>query len=271
MGALLLPVGNKPPQQESGHWYTRDGLPAYQQRTQKGGLRATDLRDARKQGLVPSVTTVLGVIAKQALEKWKREQCVYAALTLTRLDDETDAQFFARIEADAGAQAKAAAEEGTRIHDACESLFRGLPVPEQYRPHAEAVRAKVFELFPGVTDWVAEASFAHESGYGGKVDLHSPSTGLVVDYKGKDGDFSDGKKLAYDQHWQLGGYSQGLILPRAPGANIFFSRTHPGLVASHVWKESEIAAGIRTFNSALQLWKELKDFDPAWKAQQAVA
>lgn len=271
MGALLLPVGNKPPQQESGHWYTRDGLPAYQQRTQKGGLRATDLRDARKQGLVPSVTTVLGVIAKPALEKWKREQCVYAALTLTRMEGETDAQFFARIDSDSGAQAKAAAEEGTRIHDACECLWLRKSFPEQYRPHAEAVMAKVHELFPGITDWTAEASFAHESGYGGKVDLHSPSTGIVIDYKGKDGDFTDSKKLAYDQHLQLGGYSQGLILPAAPGANIFFSRTHPGIVAAHVWRESDIQAGIRIFNAALQLWKDLKGFDPAWKAQQAVA
>ena len=271
MGALLLPVGNKPPQQESGHWYTHDGSPAYQQRTLKGGLRATDLRDARKLGLVPSVTTVLGVIDKAALTNWKVEQAIYAALTLGRMEDESDAAFIARVKSDSQEQARKAAEEGTRIHDACECLFRGLPFPEQYRPHAEAVRAKVHELFPGITDWTAEASFAHESGYGGKVDLHSPSTGIVIDYKGKDGDFTDGKKLAYDQHWQLGGYSQGLTLPTAPGANIFFSRTHPGLVAAHVWKESDIQAGIRIFNAALQLWKDLKGFDPAWKAQQAVA
>lgn len=269
MGALLLPVGNKPPQQEGGHWYTREGTPAYQQATKAGGVRNTDLRDARKLGLVPSVTTVLGVIAKPALEKWKREQSVYAALTIPRIEGESDAALFARIEADAGAQAKAAAEEGTRIHDACECLFRGLPFAEQYRAHAEAVRAKVHELFPGVTDWIAEQSFAHESGYGGKVDLHSPSTGIVIDYKGKDGDFSDGKKLAYDQHWQLGGYSQGLILPAAPGANIFFSRTHPGLVAAHVWSEADIQAGTRVFNAALQLWKDAKGFDPSWTSTLA--
>ena len=88
--------------------------------------------------------------------------------------------------------------------------------------------------FPGVADWIAEASFAHESGYGGKVDLHSPSTGIVVDYKGKDGDFSEldtygkPKKLAWDQHWQLGAYQVGLRLPNADCANVFFSRTHPG-------------------------------------------
>lgn len=63
----------------SEHWYTREGSPCYEQVTQKGGLRATDLRDARKQGLVPSVTTVLGVVAKPQLEVWKVNQGIMAA------------------------------------------------------------------------------------------------------------------------------------------------------------------------------------------------
>ena len=73
--ALFLPVGAKPPEQaETGHWYDRAGKPCYQQTTAKGALRGTDLRDARKQGLVPSVTTVLSVLAKPALETWKVKQ-----------------------------------------------------------------------------------------------------------------------------------------------------------------------------------------------------
>ena len=47
-------------------------------------------------------------------------------------------------------------------------------------------KAELRRLFPDVDDWRAEDSFGHESGFGGKVDLHSPSTGIVVDYKGKD-------------------------------------------------------------------------------------
>jgi hypothetical protein len=262
MAALMLPVGGKPPQQQdAGHRYTRAGAPAYEQRAASGGLRATDLRDARKHGLVPSVTTVLGVLAKPALTNWLVDQGVMAALTLPRIEGETETAFLARIKEDSKAQAKAAAEEGTRIHDALECAFKGDHYPHFYQPHIDAVREELARLFPGVDDWIAEASFAHESGFGGKVDLHSPSTGIVADYKGKDGDFSDGKKLAYDQHYQLAAYNRGLLLPPSLCANIFVSRTHPGRVASHVWKREEVDHGWEVFAGALQVWKLLKKFD----------
>ncbi len=264
-------AARKPPQAESQHWYDREGRPCYEQRTLKGGTRPTDLRDARKLGLLPSVTTVLGVLAKPALTTWLVEQGIMAALTLPRIDGESEAGLMARIREDGKAQAKSAAEEGTRIHDACECAMKGEWFPHVYRPHVDAVREELDRIFPGVSDWIPEASFGHVSGFGGKVDLHSPSTGIVVDYKGKDGDFSDGKKLAYDQHWQLAAYNRGLLLPPSQCANIFVSRSHPGRVASHVWKQSSIDDGWRVFAAALEVWKSLKKFDPAFSDEQIAA
>lgn len=265
------PAGQKPPEVDSGHWYDRNGKPCYQQTTGKGGVRATDLRDGRKLGLVPSVTTVLSVLAKPALTNWMVEQAILAALTLPRIEGEPEPAFIARVKADSREQAKAAAEEGTRVHDACECAFKGEWYPDRYQPHVAAVRAEVARLFPEVTDWVAEASFAHPSGFGGKVDLHSPSTGVVIDYKGKDGDFTDGKRLAYDQHYQLAAYNRGLTLPSNVCANIFFSRTHPGLVASHVWKQDDVDKGWTVFAAALELWKAQKLFDPSFNRERQAA
>ena len=245
------------------HWYDRDGRPAYEVMSKSGHPRATTLSDARKMGLVPSVTTVLGVLAKPALETWKVKQGILAALTLPRQRDEADDAYLARVLADSGEQVKAAAAEGTRIHDACECYWQGRHYPHEYQPHVDAVCEELSRLFPGVTDWIAERSFCHAFGYGGKVDLHSPSTGIACDYKGKDGDFSDGKRLAYDQHWQLAAYQIGLHLPAAPCANIFVSRTHPGKVASHVWKEKDIATGWQVFEAALTVWKRLRNYDPS--------
>ena len=256
---------------DGGHYYRQDGSPCYQMATQKGGLRPVDLRDCRKLNLVPSVTTVTRIIDKPALTNWMVEQGILAALTLPKVDGESEAEWMARIREDSKAQAKAAAEEGSRIHDACERHYRKQPVPEQYRPHVAGVVKAISEAFPGVDDWIAEASFAHESGFGGKVDLHSPSTGIVVDYKGKDGDFSDGKKLAYDQHWQLGAYQTGLRLPNADCANVFFSRTHPGVAKLHKWPASEIAEGAAIFADALRLWKRLKKYDPSFTNNQHAA
>ena len=270
--ALLLPVGGSAPQQEDGgHWYRRDGAPCYEVPTKGGGLRAVNLRWDRGLCLVPSVTTVTRVIDKPALNKWLRRQTALAALTLPRIEGESEDEFLDRVDVDAAAQAKAAAEEGSRIHDACERHYRGLDVPERYKLHVAGVVAAIAEAFPHVTDWIAEASFAHESGFGGKVDLHSPSTGIVVDYKGKDGDFSDGKKLAYDQHWQLGAYQMGLLLPNADCANVFFSRTHPGAAKLYRWKAADIAAGAAIFAQTLELWKLLKGYDPSFNRMEAAA
>ena len=255
------------------HWYDRSGKPAYQTNG-----RDTTLRDARKLGLVPSVTTVLSCVAKPALTDWMVKQGVLAALTGTRTDGESDDAYIARILADSRQQAIDAANEGSRIHDACENLVKGRAVRRKYRPHAEAARAELSRLFPDVNDWVAEKSFGNWLGYGGKCDLHSPSTGIIADYKTKDGDFSDGKRLAYDQHWQLAAYQVGLGLTWSnptsaqnypacefkSGAAIFVSRTHPGKVASHVWSADEMAEGWRTFECALQLWKCLKGYDGSW-------
>ena len=253
----------------SDHWYTQSGEPAYEVPAKNGSMRPTTLRDARKLGLVPSVTTVLSVIDKPQLVNWKVRQGIMAALTLPPIDGESEHDWLKRIEADSQEQAKEAAAEGSRIHDAIERSFKGLVVDETYKPHVQAVHAELARLFPGVSDWEAEESFSAQEGFGGKVDLHSPSTGIVVDFKGKDGDFTDGKRLAYDQHWQLAAYQCGLILSTAPCANIFVSRTHPGKVSSHVWSEHDLAEGWRVFYSALQLWKSLKGFDPSFGLARA--
>ena len=250
---------------DSSHWYTRAGAPCYEQVTAKGGTRNTDLRDARKIGLVPSVTTVLQVIDKPALVNWKVKQGILAALTLPRVDGETEDTWLSRIMSDSSEQVTAAAEEGTRIHNAIEDSFLARAVPTQYQAHVEATRAEIARLYPSVNDWVAEASFASQLGYGGKVDLHSPSTGIVIDYKGKDGDFTDGKKLAYDQHYQLAAYQYGLGLPVTESANIFVSRTHPGSVVSHVWTPAQMMDGSAVFMATLTLWQAVKRFDSSYE------
>lgn len=260
-----------------GHWYERCGTPRYTVIGANGVERDTTLRDARKEGWLPSVTTVLGVIAKAQLEDWKVKQGILAALTTSRQPGEDDEAFIGRILTDSREQAKQAAEEGTRVHDAIESSFkRGWAVPAFYRPHVEAVHAELFRLFPDVTDWVSEAHFGHEYGYGGKIDLHSPSTGIVVDFKGKDGDFTEldsrgkPKRLIYDQPQQLGGYRQGKRLAhhKAPGAILFFSRTHPGYVKGEIVDHPTLEQSTRVFNAALVLWQTLNQYDSRFTHQE---
>ena len=78
--------------EQSSHWYTQDGKPFYEieNKSAPGTMRRVTLRDARKLNLVPSVTTITGVISKPQLEAWKIEQAILASLTLPRTPKESD-------------------------------------------------------------------------------------------------------------------------------------------------------------------------------------
>jgi hypothetical protein len=253
-----------------GHWYERNGTPRYTVIAKNGKERDTTLRDARQLGLVPSVTTILDVLNKAALVEWKVKQGILAALTLPRVSSESDEVFLARVLDDSKQQAIQAAEEGTRIHDAIEASFKGLPVPLAYMPHVKAAREKLYEAFPDVTDWIAETAFASTLGYGGKVDLHSPSHGIVTDHKSKDIAPGDVKRLAYDQDWQLSAYHKGLNLKPNVCANIFVSRTVPGYVEIHIWKAEEIEKAWNVFACALATWKCIKGYDSSWNELEEI-
>ena len=246
---------------ESGHWYTLAGQPAYTVKSANGLDRPTTLADARKLALVPSVTTIQKIKAAPALTNWLIEQAILSALTLPRIDGESERDYIARVKVDGQAQGKEAAAEGTRIHNAIKAHFLGGTSPH-YAAHVTGALQAIAAHFPGVTDWVSEASFADQNGYGGKVDLHSPSTGIVIDYKGKDLSPNDPPKdLVYGNHReQLAAYHRGLNLPTNRCANLFVSRTHPGYCVMQVSTIEQIAHGWKVFEALLRVWQAENKF-----------
>ena len=85
---------------ESGHWYDHKGNAKYTLIGKNGKERNTTLRDARKLILVPSVTGILGIAAKPGLVNWMIDQGISAALTLQRLEGESDYDFLNRVKLD---------------------------------------------------------------------------------------------------------------------------------------------------------------------------
>lgn len=253
------------------HWYDRTGRPChFQEKADGSGLRATTLRDARKLGLVPSFSTVDSIRNKYQLNKYLTRDAVRLGFEMLHQDKFDDAESYADrvmqlVQETRGE--RSGSDEGTVIHNAIELLAGGdaqsvrRDCPE-YEPHAEAALNEVAALFPDVNDWRSEQTFANPMGFGGCVDLHSRSTGIIVDFKTKDGDLD--RKLAYDQFIQLAAYQRGLMLPRNVGANIFVSRTHPGVVSSHAWNLDTMAKGWNMFQYEFGLWVLDKNFDPSW-------
>lgn len=253
----------------STHWYCREGKPRYEVEG-RNGPRDTTLRDARPNGWVPSVSTIeQDVLAKPALTRWKVNQAILATLTLPKDESWSEEEYLGRIASDARRQALDAAQEGTRIHNAIEAHFLGEAIPAPYAPHVAGVLKALDRSFPHVEDWVAEQSFAHPLGFGGRVDLHSPSTPIVLDFKGKDFgpdiDIRSDIRLAHDQYIQLSAYALGLCIPEAALVNVFVSRTHPGLVRVHVWDRSYNYKGQRIFRAALDIWKAQRDYECGWE------
>ena len=244
--------------QEGGHWYTRDGDPMYTVPSKKDGTpRNTTLRDARERNLVPSVTTILNIAAKPGLNVWLQEQAILAALTLPRGEGETESAWLKRVVQDSKAQARDAADLGTEIHAAIQGFYEGKKA-SAYPIHVQTC-TKAIESHYGARNWIAERAFAHEMGFGGKVDMHTD--GIVIDIKTKD--FDDPAKVAgYDEHlMQLAAYRVGLGMPEARCANVFVSRTNADLAVVKEWAEEDLARGWLMFTALLSFWQYKNQYE----------
>lgn len=240
---------------ESNHWYSKDGTPAYTVKSKTGEERPTTLRDAKKLGLLPSVTTIIKAAANPGLEAWKMNQMMLAALTLPRAENEPEESFIRRVQSDSREHARMAAERGTNVHAAIEKFYDGT-IEADALPYLEPVYKAVHDTF-GDLGWDVEKSFASELGYAGKLDLSSPDDGgVVIDFKTKEfTEETKDKVSGYDEHvMQLAAYRQGLEMPKARCANIFVSVSQPGLVVVKEWTQEELTRGWTMFNALKTYW-----------------
>lgn len=231
---------------EGGHWYRKDGSPAYTIIGKNGQERPTTLRDAKKEGLVPSVTTIIKCAAAPGLTNWMTDQAIMAALTLPRNEGENDADFVARVKADSKAQAEKARERGTQIHAWVQAGFEGGTLDEGWDYYESAASILIGEC--GHQKWITEKSFATDS-YGGKCDLHNNA--YLIDIKTTDKDISTLK--TWDEHaMQLAAYSWGLGGERKCGILFINSITAESRV---IWiPEDDLWRGRKCFFALLDFW-----------------
>lgn len=230
------------------------------------GMRSATLADAKKHGWVPSVTTVLGILAKPALENWKVEQAILAALTNPNIsDDMTHDEMMRVIKRDSQQQAKQAAERGTAIHNSIEArllLRKGLAEYFTFaRGAIDCVARSVGVHTDYLHHWNVEARLPGGLGYGGKCDLHSDE--WLIDFKTKEfsqEDVDAGKIKGWpEQHVQLVAYDHGFGGKRRRLANVFVSVTEPGLCHFYEWPEDEYDIGLRRWQATLEAWLAWKD------------
>jgi len=252
---------------ESTHFYRKDGTPAYEVKARDGSMRPTTLRDARKLGLVPSVTTIIKCADRPGLNRWMLQQMMLSALTATRRDGEAEEAFLQRIEQDSREQARKAAERGTAIHAAIQGSYEGEAYPADMWPYIQAAHTQV-DAMGGNGFWTPEQSFAHVLGFGGKVDLSCMD--CVIDFKTKE--FGPDNDLrTWDEHaMQLAAYRMGLGMEKARCAIVYVSTTNPGLAKLIEIPEEELVKGWKCFYSLLQFWKAKTGFESSF-TKEAIA
>lgn len=248
---------------ESAHWYTCDGQPCHEVKRSDGqGMRPTTLRDARKLGLLPSPTSILKTLHKEALVKWLEEQACLAVLTTPRLDGEELDAFVERVlhkEKQQDAESQKARDLGTDIHAGIELSLKGLPFDKKVAPYVNVAVSMAFHF----GNPIAIEKIVVGDGYAGKTDLicEKYDSITVIDFKS----CKKVPKQSYDEaRLQLSAYAKALGNTgnkRIQTANIYIPTTVPCEPRSFV-HDDWLDTFENGFKPLLHYWQWKNDYIP---------
>jgi hypothetical protein len=210
---------------------------------------------------MPSVTSVLDILAKPGLDAWKINKAIQAASIVSRGDHEFDT-WKDRVLIESKRETIEASDRGSRIHGMLEEFFKTGNEPEYQEDKSICYAVKsLLDINCGEQQWRSEEIACNISGgYGGMIDLVSDE--WVIDFKTKE--FSSGsKQLAYESMaYQLIAYERALPAPAKRIANVFISSSNPGTVVFHEWDKENHDRYWKIFESSLEVWKNVKKYWP---------
>lgn len=261
----------KPKRGSGGHWYTREGKAMHTMPRANGdGERNTTLRDAKKLGLFPSVTTLLGLFAKPGLDRWKYDQLLRIAFENPKKAGETIEQYTDRCLLLHEQPVEEAASFGTEVHDAIEAYYKGSHIPDHLLGYIQP--ALDWKQSNQLTFIEFEKMLVNTNhGFAGTVDIvgkGSDGQMFIVDWKTRK--TKKGVKVsAYDfQIHQIAAYAatywgeDKVLAHQVHGANGFISSTEEGRFEIIRYSPEDLAKAWVDFTALCQLWRSLKNYDP---------
>jgi hypothetical protein len=239
------------------HFYTKTGEPAHTQNTKKGAknpTRPTNIQDARKYGLLASVSTIMeNVLANHSLNNWKQRQLLEKAYELRPCFDESIDEWSSVVIEKASESRESAANLGTSVHKAIENGLNGNldAIPLDLKPMVDPALAFIANL--GLKGMETEKTVVNEHyNYAGTLDVSGIAiikgglpNPLIIDIKTKR--TKEGEKIEIPETypWQLAAYHAarfGLsfcrLHPQAMALNLFISSTEIGRI-DPVWYEAD--------------------------------
>lgn len=255
------------PKADGAHWYSGNGEPVHTRPSSAGGTRFTTLKDARELGLFPSVTSILNVLAKPGLEKWKIQQVLLAMKRNPQKKEEAEEPYFNRVINDAFDQVDKASHAGTGLHGAVMAALQGRGIDPQYKPYIEPIfaffeRAKIEPRTTEQTVVNWDEGFAGTMDFGGIRDGVCP---VVLDWKTRR--TKPGQPItAYEgQPMQIAAYAATYWkneFPLVIGGNIYISSTEPGRIEFIPYDGPRLKAEYDTFLACCRIWRHLNGYDP---------
>lgn len=263
---------------QSAHWYTRDGKACHTMPTADGkSTRPTTLADARKLGLLPSVSAILQVLDKPGLDKWKMEQVALAGMTLKRDKKETDEYYMDRVIVESRKKVKDAGDFGTGVHGEMERYWASkLPGGAEFAPNAVT-----FAHTSPAIQWIESKKLVPvanetiiinlEHGFGGTSDLPCLMPGrsgpypVHVDYKTKKTEAGKALLPYLDQVMQIASYGATYWkeqFARCWGLNLYLSSTEPGRTEAAFYSPQMMAAAWDIFKMLCAVWRHDNEYDP---------
>lgn len=255
------------------HWYGKDGTPFYTvpMKTDPSKTRDTNLTDAKKMGLLPSVSGIKGLLDKPQLTSWKIEQAILAALTLPHREGETIDERAKRVYHDSTEQVRDAAKRGHLAHKCIEVyIATGRWDPDStVAAMLEKTRTWIDQHVYDVT--YTEASLVGD-GYAGRCDLSSRIRGyegrFILDYKTRKP--SQGKLRTYEEDaMQLSAYADADanmgLFPNDPvvhTGSLMINSVDDAEPTFYVWSKEDRDRYSKAFMAALELWIILKGYNP---------
>lgn len=245
------------------HYYTQTGEPRHwmPNASKPGMMRPTTTRDAKKEGLVPSVTTIMSILDKPALVSWKIDQHLKVAFNTDHTEGFSCFEdYLSWVKNKTQEELDIAPKVGTDVHDSLEKYFLG-ETPENHIEICYAVEDVLIKNDVPVGQMSPEKRFASPMGYAGMCDLSHPS--WVIDYKTKQTKEQFSKVKVYPEHYrQLGAYREGLGYHLARCANIIIClETNEVEFIEH--DEDLLIKGWHDFMDCLRLWKR-NNFDSSF-------
>ena len=262
------------------HWYTLAGEACHRQPDGK----ATTLREARTQNLVPSVSGIIGLIERPHLTKWKCDNMIKTTLKNPYVPGEPEQDYITRIHGYANIDKQKTLDFGSRVHKAIEeyNLLHKLRCSYGNR-YSKFDESKDPELWPYLETYIRWAQERLKSiiavektvvntrwGYGGTIDLvcqiHGIKGEVIVDFKTQR---YEGKRPTFHHEYgyQLAAYRK-TFKPIPKCISLVINAIEPRPAVEKIYTAKELQRGWRVFRSTIKVWQESKKYEPARECNQ---